>query len=1617
MNITKKSLINKVCAILMIMALTITDFLFIGKAAVTYAIDAVATNHANVDFSAYFLNENGEKVDKLEERIDKGEKYLYVDISVKNEGYFNGTIRLNENNFVLKQEKLSENIAEISEKEVKLNQINAGSTVTIKLGIEAIKENTVNQKMLNTTTKVEIEGQYVNSKNVENEKYVDIKGTSSVEVSWIVQILVNSKITDSNYPVKNTEINLNVPEEVEDVKVHARNTNATNSNINFNENNYIYNNEDHKLTIKLSNEDENNISWNKNAKDKFVITYLLNKDQDISQFKVDVSNKITTYDDKELSSNRTVEINENIDKIVSNNITTDEQFIYKGKVYTNEEREYWTTSEIDVNYSEIINEISLKQTVSKYLFENKEMDANIVYKSTIINKQEFLKLFGENGYITVKDLNGKIIANINNNSETDEFGNININYGEGQKEVLFITSKPISVGTMYLKNKKIILGAGLTRDEVNNLKGIKEEVESNYNNNTYFTKNDKQIELKSTETKATLDINTIKLSAIEKNENVKMTVVLENNKEDRDLYKNPEIKITLPEQVTSVEAKCKLMYGKGLELKDAKIIKENGKYVIKINLSGDQTSYNTEILNGTTIIIYADLGIDKLVTNSKQQITLNYTNEKAYSFVNNAEEKIDINIENATGIITTNGIEEYGITEVGSEGIKDVKLEVGKDEKDLSVNISTINNEQKPISDVKILGKFPTGRENNLNAKLTSGINLNSDKQNVNVYYSNNENPSTDINDEQNNWKTEEDANTAKSYLITIDEMNVGEKLDASYDLNIPANLSYNMSAKEGYTVTYKDNLTNTTKEREVTTLNLDTGKGAEIITNLKAYVGDELVENGQNVHSGEIIKYEITLENKGTKTAENVNVQAILPNNTSYVKYNREYVDPEKDFIYEDGAVNDTAAGIGSLGKDDYYEIIELQNNTIETTIDKIDINEKRVFTYEVEVKDEVNTGDILTNTINIKYGENSKNEIITHKVEKSDISLRMYLADRRTAALYSNDNYCYKLDVKNLSNTDLSNIDVNINTKGRFEITKVKGIDYEISFLEEDEEVVDKEVDKKFNISQLSAKETKSYYIYTDINDENQINYAYISASVDKYNSNCVKEEVKDLKATIEITSDSDGKSINLGEGIEYNIVVTNAGNGILEGARIHHLISNYLEVESVTVNGKDEEFIKESNDDEESLKDTYTIKVNITERLKSGEKCNIKVKTKSDINEGLEEETQIVSAARMYIGTFSQESEQINNILLPKIQDDDKDEGFENGKDDPGENENPGENEDPGKPGQVYTISGTAWLDKNENGKRDANEETLKGIKVTLLNIEDNSSRNTITGDNGFYSFTEVPKGKYVAIFEYDTEKYVLTKYQVEGIEESRNSDVENVTMNLEGTSKKVASTDTIEIKENSITNIDIGLIEAKIFDLSLSKTVKKVTVTNKAGTQTKEYNDTQLAKTEIKAKNLKGTTVVIEYKIKVTNEGELAGYVRRIVDYKPSDLTFNSSLNPDWYQAGENLYTTSLANTKIEAGETKELTLILTKTMTETNTGLVNNTAEIEEDYNTLGIEDKDSKAGNKDTKEDDMGSANVIISVSTGAAVSYIALTLSIIVMIGAVGYLINKKILKENIKF
>ena len=153
--------------------------------------------------------------------------------------------------------------------------------------------------------------------------------------------------------------------------------------------------------------------------------------------------------------------------------------------------------------------------------------------------------------------------------------------------------------------------------------------------------------------------------------------------------------------------------------------------------------------------------------------------------------------------------------------------------------------------------------------------------------------------------------------------------------------------------------------------------------------------------------------------------------------------------------------------------------------------------------------------------------------------------------------------------------------------------------------------------------------------------------------------------------------------------------------------------------------------------------------------------------------------------------------------------------------------------------------------------------------------------------------------------------------------------------------------------------------KTADLRLDKYVSTITVQNKDGVKAYNYTDTTLAKVEISAKRIAGSVVVVEYIMVVTNEGDLPVYAKNIVDYMPKDMKFNSDLNPNWYEGNDgNLYSSELANTVINPGESKNVKLILTKTMTETNTGITNNLAEIYETYNELGQTDIDSTPANQ-----------------------------------------------------
>ena len=383
-------------------------------------------------------------------------------------------------------------------------------------------------------------------------------------------------------------------------------------------------------------------------------------------------------------------------------------------------------------------------------------------------------------------------------------------------------------------------------------------------------------------------------------------------------------------------------------------------------------------------------------------------------------------------------------------------------------------------------------------------------------------------------------------------------------------------------------------------------------------------------------------------------------------------------------------------------------------------------------------------------------------------------------------------------------------------------------------------------------------------------------------------------------------------------------------------------------------------------------------------------------------VDEPVELINIAGVYNASIEIDTSEVIHILEPTPIDPDD----PNNPTDPDDPNNPDDPNDPGQ--ETRIISGIAWLDSNENGQKDEGETMLSGIMVRILNAQTNeflkdSNGNDITSrtnSNGFYSLSNIPQGEYIVIFEYDTNKYMLTDYNKEGADSRYTSKVIRQELTIDGETKTFGGTEIINVSDSSIANINIGLREIKEYDLKLEKFVSRIITQNGKGTTIKDFGDSTLAKAEIDAKLINNTNVVVEYKIRITNEGEVPAYVRRVVDYVSSEYTFSSELNSDWYEQDGRLYNASLSNERIEPGESKELTLTLTKKMTENNTGLISNTAEIAESYNEQGIKDKDSTENNNATGEDDLGRADVILSIKTGQVISTIGIILASIAIIG-----------------
>ncbi len=212
-------------------------------------------------------------------------------------------------------------------------------------------------------------------------------------------------------------------------------------------------------------------------------------------------------------------------------------------------------------------------------------------------------------------------------------------------------------------------------------------------------------------------------------------------------------------------------------------------------------------------------------------------------------------------------------------------------------------------------------------------------------------------------------------------------------------------------------------------------------------------------------------------------------------------------------------------------------------------------------------------------------------------------------------------------------------------------------------------------------------------------------------------------------------------------------------------------------------------------------------------------------------------------------------------------------------------------------------------------------------------------------------------------------------------------------------------------NEEDDLDKEFVKVKYFDLALKKWVSRAIVTNQDGSQniietghTGDEDPEPPAKVDLGRQDINKVTVKFEFQIKITNEGEIAGYATEVTDYIPEGLKFIQEDNPLWYpreplNGRERVGTQQLANTLLQPGESATISILLTWINDPNNMGLKTNIAEISQDDNDSDTPDIDSTPDNFTDGEDDIDDAPVMLTVALGDTQIYIGLGFVVVAML------------------
>ena len=213
-------------------------------------------------------------------------------------------------------------------------------------------------------------------------------------------------------------------------------------------------------------------------------------------------------------------------------------------------------------------------------------------------------------------------------------------------------------------------------------------------------------------------------------------------------------------------------------------------------------------------------------------------------------------------------------------------------------------------------------------------------------------------------------------------------------------------------------------------------------------------------------------------------------------------------------------------------------------------------------------------------------------------------------------------------------------------------------------------------------------------------------------------------------------------------------------------------------------------------------------------------------------------------------------------------------------------------------------------------------------------------------------------------------------------------------------------------------DIEKVKVQYFDLSLRKWVTQAIVTENGEDKIiesghkAEDDPEDVVKVDLKKSKINSVTIKFRYKIRVKNEGNIAGYAKELKDYIPDGLKFVAEDNPLWKQIDEKTITTDQTkDILLQPGDTTEVEVLLTWINDSENFGVMDNWAEISKDHNDFNSPDIDSTPDNNKKGEDDIDDAPVSVGVQTGQIRTFTTIGLAVLVILSSGVILIKKFVL------